>query len=396
MPGFNIETPQEVLSRLSQTRDQQIATNNPLLMQKAVFGQVLDNVFGNPEVRKAQMVQTKIKDSLSGMPAGLGEVDSELYRLRSMRDALVDAGEIDKASQVNMQLLAIGQQKLEQDKLRADTARITNEETRAQGKYPLEIAKDQVDLTQNAAEVETWMNPKTADMKPIAASDTQGKARLMAEGYVPAGKPTLTGSKSDVSGMTKPTITDLQKSIVTSQNQLDNLAQIAGKYDPSFLQYGTKLKNWTMQGLDKIGFPLGADQRAGLQKYISFRTQSVSGLNQYIHDLTGAQMSMYEADRLRAGIPDPDNDSPEVFISKMRETFSKVIGIQKRAQQALASGGTTFGDSWDSVKTPTVSDAEVDGYLSSKFGIPARGSSGAASSDGWVDMGNGVRVRQKQ
>lgn len=402
MAGFNIETPQEVLARLSQTRDQQIATNNPLLMQKAVFGQVLDNVFGNPEVRKAQLVQSKVKDALTGMPAGLGEVDSELYRLRSMRDALVEAGEIDKASQVNMQLLAIGNQKLEQDKLRADTARITNEDTRNNTKFPYEMQKLGVDTAnatistaQNAAEGDNWINPKTGEMSTILRSDNTGVARAMAQGLVKANPISVQGSKDEVTGLTKPTETDLQKSVMASQKQLDLIAGVAGKFDPSYLTYAGQVKNWGAGFLDKLG-ALPASQVAGYQKYISFRSQAIAGLNQYIHDLTGAQMSVPEAERLKKAVPDPENDGPQQFVAKMREVARQAVGVQKRSMDALQNGLKIYGEDWNKRQMPPVSDAEIDNWLSSNFGIPGREGTTTPNKDGWVEMGNGVRVRQKQ
>lgn len=385
MPGFNIETPQEVLARLGQQRDQQIATNNPLLMQKAVFGQILDNVFGNPEVRKAQMVQTKVKDSLSGMPAGLGEVDSELYRLRSMRDALVEAGEIDKASQVNMQLLAIGNQKLEQDKLRAQTIHDVNAEARDATKFPFEMQKLGVDTTnaaisteQNATEGDNWINPKTGEMTAVLRSDSAGVARAMAQGLVKANPISVQGSKDDVTGNTKPTETDLQKSIIASQKQLDLLSSVAGKFKPEYLTYQGQLANWGKGVLDKMG-ALPAAQRAGYQNYIAFRTQSVAGLNQYIHDLTGAQMSVPEAERLKKAVPDAENDGPEQYIAKMRETAKIAVSVLKRSSDALKSGLKVYGDDWEKIKMPPVSDAEIDNWLSTNFGIPPRAGGGQSS-----------------
>lgn len=402
--GLQINSPQDIQSANRQRYQQMWASGNPIAMQQATFQNSLDALFGNPDEMQARKVMDTLTTAQNGVAPQEGDtdVDTEIRRLQSMRDAVADI-DPNVASQLNTQMLQLGQVKLEQDKLKAEEsrarakeAREVSEEGRKASAFPFELASKITDLGQNQAEGINYMHPQTGSMVNVPASDAVRRAELRARGYVEAGKPTLQGSKSDVLGLTKPVVTDLQTSIADSGKQLDGFAQIAQKWNPSFLTLPTQAIQAANKGFERLtGKSISPEVAAQAQQYYDFRVQTMQALNGYIKSITGAQAAVAEYDRLERSFPNM-NMGPTEYLSSLRESVKNTIGISKRAQQALASGLNVTPEMrkacqsagqpciWDSITTPPVSDQEVDAFLG-RFGVPARQSRNpagdAASSD---------------
>jgi len=421
--GLQIASPQQV-QQANRARYQEMwASGNPIAMQQATFSNALDAIFGNPEEMQAKRVHDTLARAQEGVVPQEGDtdVDTEIRRLRSMRDAIADV-DPNVASQLNMQMLQLGQVKLEQDKLKADQARqaradqrAENEEARKAGLFPLELAAKGNELVQGMAEGVNYMHPQTGAMVNVPANDAIRRAELRARGYVESGKPTIQGSKEDVLGLTKPVVTDLQTSIANSSKMLDGFATIAQKWNPSFLTLPTQVIQAANKGFEKLtGQSFSPEVAAQAQQYYDFRIQTTQALNNYIKSITGAQAAVAEYERLQRSFPNMDM-SPTEFLSALRESVKNTLAIGKRSQQALASGMNitpkmveqcqTAGQPcvWDSIATPPVSDGEVDAFLQ-RFGVPPRA---GASSQGttapkvpatgeWVEVRPGVRVRVKK
>jgi hypothetical protein len=108
-------------------------------------------------------------------------------------------------------------------------------------------------------------------------------------------------------------------------------------------------------GKDKLGFNLTAfkekweigqvseEEKQKLSEYTSFKRDSISSLNNYIKDITGAAMSVQEAERLIKGMPNPgmgmfDGDSPTEFKSKMNSVLGNLDRVIARSQYVLKHG----------------------------------------------------------
>ncbi len=411
--GLQINTPQAVQAANKQRYQEMWASGNPHVMRQATFQNSLDALFGNPEEMQAKRVMDTLNSAQNGITPQEGDtdVDTELRRLRAMRDAVSDL-DPNAASQLNTQMLQLGQVKLEQDKLKADQRRADaaerraeNEETRKASSFPIQVAKDLTDLTADQLEGVNYMNPQTGAMVNVPVGDAIKRAELRARGFVEAGKPTLQGSKEDVTGLTKPVVTDLQTSIANGAKQLDAFAQIAQKWNPSFLTLPTQVIQAANKGFEKLtGQSFSPQVAAQAQQYYDFRIQTTQALNGYIKSITGAQAAVAEYDRLQRSFPNMDQ-SPTEFLSALRQSVKNTIGISKRSQQALASGMNitpkmmeqcqTAGQPcvWDSIATPPVSDQEVDQFLT-RFGVPPSSSSSASAE--WQEVRPGVRVRIKK
>lgn len=385
--GLKFETPQQVQARQMAERQQAWASGNPFAMQQATVSNFLDTMFGNPEQMQAKRLQDALTGADQSVTAMEGDtdIDTQLKRVRAMRDAVADL-DPSVASQLNTQMLQLGQVKLEQDKLLAEERRAAQKDARESTLFPIELAGKIQNITNDANETVNYMDPKTGNMVSVLKSDAIQNAAMRERGYVLAGKPTLQGSKEDVTGLTKPVVTDLQTSIADSSKQLDAFANIAQKFRPEFLTIPTQVLQATNQGIERLtGKNISPEVAAQAQQYYDFRTQTMQALNGYIKSITGAQAAVAEYARLEKSFPNM-NMGPTQFVSSLRESVKNTLGIGKRAQQALAQGlrvtpemqeaCKTAGKPciWDSIATPPVSDQEVDVFLS-KWGIPMRATS---------------------
>ena len=130
----------------------------------------------------------------------------------------------------------------------------------------------------------------------------------------------------------KPTLARLEKSILDSQEGLARLFQIRESFDPKFLTFGGKFENFKLMALDKVNpDSLSNEEKQFLIEYSSFTASAIENVNLHIQQLTGAQMSAEEADRLRKSMPDPERDGPTVFFAKMNTNIRQLALVRARA-----------------------------------------------------------------
>jgi hypothetical protein len=410
---FPIESPQAVLARIQAQRTQEIASNNPILMTRAIVGQGLDQAFGNPEARRAEQIQKRVAYHLTRQPAGPGGEDDGLARLAAVRDALDEAGETEKADMIRAQMVEMAQQQLERRKLLGDIARTEGEEAREQQLHPAAIAAAQAKAVQALNEGQNYWRARGGKIERInvSAMDSLERKRLRMDGWVEGTGPTTEAEATDALGLTKPTVNNLQDSILQADQQLDMLASIAEKFDPSFFQWDTQVINWAADKLEQLGVSMSPGQAASFQKYTEFRRNSVDAFNRYIKFITGAQMSVAEAERIQEGFPDAKDGGPTKFMSRLRPVVKQLLQVKRRAEDALKSGFSLSPEQikscstkggvcvWDSMILPRVTDAEADEFLQRAMGVPPRsagaGEDGVKDKDGWTTVPGLGRIREK-
>ena len=109
------------------------------------------------------------------------------------------------------------------------------------------------------------------------------------------------------------------------------LQRTLSQLDPEYLTVPFQAKMSFAAGKERIGVPLNEEDRTKLANYSQFKQTSMRDLNQYINDITGAAIgSGEEAARIRAGIPDPEKDSPTQFQAKLQNTIA--LGKQFEAR----------------------------------------------------------------
>lgn len=386
--GINIPSPQEVLMRQQAQRDQFRQSSDPAVRRQATIDSALDTLFGNPQLQAAQRVTdavSKAQNTIEPSP-GESDLDTELRRLKAMRDAVADV-DPSVAAQIDQRRLAIGAQKLERDKLLAEIKYKQNEDVRQTGEYnmkagqyPLDLAAKQAEIDTKKAETVNYISPDGKQKINVDALDSIQIKRLQNAGWTKVGLAVNVDDPTKLGGPTKAVQTDLQKSIISADNQAAALGQTMQKFDPSFLTIPTQTLMAFQTGVEKLtGVPVGDAAKA--KKYYEFRRNSVDGLNRYINEITGAAVGVKEEVRIREAFPDAYKDSPTQFQAKLRETVRSIIGVRKRAEQMLKSGVTQVDrNEWDHIAAPPVSDQEVDTFMNVFMGFPApKGASKAST-----------------
>jgi hypothetical protein len=163
-----------------------------------------------------------------------------------------------------------------------------------------------------------------------------------------------TGVRGGKEGVTLSTQTKLQQGILDTSAGIQRLEQVAQSYRPEFLRLATKWKSFTTKWKEKLqgtGIErwanLGVPQqdRKLLADYSAFKRDAIDNINRYIKEITGAQMSEREADRLRKAAPDPgegffDGDAPTEFISKWKSSM-KALKLSQARFMYLTQNGMT-------------------------------------------------------
>jgi hypothetical protein len=124
-------------------------------------------------------------------------------------------------------------------------------------------------------------------------------------------------------GMQKPTQTQVEKELLTSTAALGRLVGIERQFKPEYQELGTRWSAMWAAGREKMGGKLQPQEEKSLGEYSEYRRRAINNLNLYIKDITGAALTIGEADRLMRGMPNPgsgifDGDSPTEFQAKMK------------------------------------------------------------------------------
>ena len=115
----------------------------------------------------------------------------------------------------------------------------------------------------------------------------------------------------------------IDKELLTIGRSRVGLQRSFEQLKPEYLTMPFQLKMSIASGKERFNLPLNETDKAQLADYSKFVQTSMQGLNQYINDITGAAVgSGEEEDRIRAGIPDPQKDSPTQFQAKLQNTLA--------------------------------------------------------------------------
>jgi len=171
--------------------------------------------------------------------------------------------------------------------------------------------------------------------------------------------PEGTHIRTGVSGLSggaaqRKTETRISDKLFDVQESISRLDNIADSYEPRFLQVGTRVNSLWTSVREKMGdtpvrkwvdLSISDEDKKTLGDYSAFRREGLENVNLYIKEITGAQMSVKEADRLKSAMPDPgdgilNGDSPTVFESKWESTMKALKTNQARYIYYLKDGFT--------------------------------------------------------
>ena len=158
-----------------------------------------------------------------------------------------------------------------------------------------------------------------------------------------AGGFTMRTGVSTGADMTKKTQGAIESKLLGGQEQLKRMEIIQRGFKPEYQELGTRLaRAWT--GLKAwTGMDVSEDEKVKLAEFKGFQRKSIENINLYIKELTGAQMSEKEADRLRLAQPDPgekwyQGDDPITFKAKMDDVIQYAGASVARYEKYRSEG----------------------------------------------------------
>ena len=168
--------------------------------------------------------------------------------------------------------------------------------------------------------VQTPFGPMTRDK-----ARKIGGAMLFDPRFAPAGNEFLDASRNVAPGMQKPAVNAIQEKQFNAIEQYSRLKGIESSWKPEYQTIEKRLGFAWNSLVDKLGSArksLTSQQRQELSAYSASRSEALNNLNQYIKEITGAAMTIPEANRMKKTQPNPgegifDGDSPIEFQSKM-------------------------------------------------------------------------------
>ncbi|PPD07132.1 MAG: hypothetical protein CTY28_10135 [Hyphomicrobium sp.] len=151
-------------------------------------------------------------------------------------------------------------------------------------------------------------------------------------------------SKENPDGWQKPATNTIEERMLTSGEAGARLSSIRQRFKPEFLNI-EKRAGFAWNALaEKISEKaITPEQKAELVEYSAFRSDAIDNLNQYIKEITGAAMTIPEAQRIMQAVPNAgqtwyDGDSPSQFKGKLDATMQRLLMVQARATFAKKTG----------------------------------------------------------
>lgn len=157
----------------------------------------------------------------------------------------------------------------------------------------------------------------------------------------------LQGPGAAKASLSAKTTGDIEEKLLGGKEQLARLQSISEEFKPEYLETGTRLKaSWT--GIKaKLGQNVSPQDSKDLTEFKKFQRKAIENINKYIKEITGAQMSEKEADRIRLAQPDPgekwyQGDDPITFKAKLDDSIKSTRAAVARYEYYRAKG---LGDS---------------------------------------------------
>jgi hypothetical protein len=147
------------------------------------------------------------------------------------------------------------------------------------------------------------------------------------------------------SGNQSATKNQLEEELVKIEDRIGRIEDIEETYNSEFLNTFERLKLKGAAFWEKLAGrgSLGEETERKLRNYTVFQANALDNLNRYIHEMTGAQLSQFEAERLRAPLPDPGEGaiarmSPTQFEAALGRIKETARNSKKRKEYLMRNG----------------------------------------------------------
>lgn len=147
------------------------------------------------------------------------------------------------------------------------------------------------------------------------------------------------GDTAEAAGLGKKTQSEREDAIISADATLDQIAKTMDTFNPDFMTYAGKLKQFSLKQMEKVGIDLNEQDQKYLGEYTRFTQNSIDMLNRYINEITGAAIGAgQEEERLRQGIPDAQNMSPTQFMNAIENKMQSLQVERWRAAETIERG----------------------------------------------------------
>lgn len=187
--------------------------------------------------------------------------------------------------------------------------------------------------------------------------------RQIREAKAPGGGVTVNNNMPSNLPAEKTTRAAIDKDIIESGANIMALREIDRQFKPQYQETFTRAKTLWSSAKDKMGFELPQAEREQLADFSKFKRNAIDTLNKYIKSITGAAMSIQEAERILRGLPNPgtglfDGDSPVEFKAKLDDAMRQMRFAQARYAYMKRSG-LALGDAPQLDKMPTIMNSRA-------------------------------------
>lgn len=167
-------------------------------------------------------------------------------------------------------------------------------------------------------------------------------------GKRPSGTKMTVGEDGEVvveigTDMTTKTQGTIEGKLLGAKEAKTRMEGIYSKYDPQYLEFMPRLGFAWSEFSEKAGRKLPEEEQKNLIAFNEFKSRAMENTNLYIKEITGAQMSEKEADRLRIVPPDVgenwwQGDSPTEFKAKLDDNLLRAQAAELRFNWYLKKG----------------------------------------------------------
>ena len=152
-------------------------------------------------------------------------------------------------------------------------------------------------------------------MGPMTESRARQLGMVLAlAGKGDAGK--LMVDEANRESLDKGSRTKLDEKELNTTESLARLSSIADTYKPEYLTWKTQAQQLGLWAKGKITGTLSPEQEKSRKGYEAFKSDTLTNLNSYIKDITGAAMTESEAKRIIGTMPNMEDD-PAAFEAKL-------------------------------------------------------------------------------
>jgi hypothetical protein len=286
------------------------------------------------QVARRQVKPSEFNKTADGEVNPFADVDRRIAMVGAAIGEMKSRGLHQEADQLRANLLQLKQTRLERQKLNVETER-----------EQVGLDTDKVELALKEGEA-AGRDETTRLLNRLETLDPEDPADARQLDFVLKRLNKLT----EVTGRTEFDVDDkslFRNSLGNLSNAQQALSRIDGvidAFDPRFLTAQGKVKNFALSVADTLDLDIPAEAKKAFADYKLWQTRTVTNLNLYIKEITGAQMSAQEAKRLMKGLPN-EEDSPTAFAAKARETQAVLQASLERAEAiALADAEGTPQD----------------------------------------------------